>query len=364
MVTAMNAALQQMLGDGSKAGFGQRLVDVIDPQDRLKTERLLAELFEGKLEILQADSRSTGKNGRAMHWTAWRVSEPFSGIGPVLAIAECSGGGAAGEDRAASDNHLQIVGRMAGGVAHDFNNLLTGMLLHCDLLMASLEPGHRARKHVEEIRSVGLETSALVRQLLAVARPAAVQPHLLLLNDVVERVRSLLLRLIGEDIRIEFHLDPSLSLVRADATQAQQVLLNLALNARDAMPEGGEIRIETRNCRLEALDAGGSRGERLFLPCVLLAVEDSGCGMDAATQEHMFEPFFTTKAGKGTGLGLATVHEIVTTSGGIVSVRSQPGRGTRITVLLPAAVAVPESEGLAEQISESESLLHQEGQTP
>ena len=365
MVTAMNAALERMLGDQAtlKIGSGLCLVDVIDPQDRLKTEGLVADLFAGRLEMLRADSRSARKNGQPVRWTAWRTSAPL-GIGPVLVIAECLESSPASEGCAVWSDRLQIVGRMAGGVAHDFNNLLTGMLLHCDLLMASLEPGHRARKHVEEIHKVGLETSALVRQLLAIARPATVRPDLISLNDVVERNRSLLVRLIGEDIHVEFHLDPDISLVRIDTTQAQQVLLNLALNARDAMPDGGQIVIETRNRKLEALDDGVSRSERLSLPCVLLSVEDNGCGMDAATQERMFQPFFTTKAGKGTGLGLATVHDIVSRSGGIVSVQSELGRGTRITVLLPAVVVVQESNGVVQQISEGESLFHEEGQTP
>ena len=234
------------------------------------------------------------------------------------------------------------MGRLAGGVAHDFNNLLTGVLLYCDLLMASIEPGHRARKYADEIRKAGVQASGLVRQLLAITRPPDFQPRLLSLNEVAEGMRNLLVRLIGENIELQFLLDPNLGLLKVDPTQIQQILLNLVLNARDAMPAGGgRILVETRNCRLQALTESvlGS-STHASLPCALLVVEDNGKGMDASTQAHMFEPFFTTKAGKGTGLGLATVHEIVSSNGGLIHVSSEVARGTRVSAVLPLA---PES---------------------
>lgn len=241
---------------------------------------------------------------------------------------------------------LESVGRLAGGVAHDFNNLLTGVLLYCDLLMA-LQPEDRVRKYVEEIRNAGIQATGLVRQLLTVARPATCDPCLVSLNDIAEGMRNLLVRLIGENIELQFRLNPNLGLVRMDPTQAQQILLNLVLNARDALPGGGRITVETRNCHIQivadqiAAEPGSSAGGVAALPCVLLVVEDNGAGMDAATQSHLFEVFFTTKpTGKGTGLGLATVHDIVTSNGGLIHVDSAPARGTRITVLLPL---VPEA---------------------
>jgi signal transduction histidine kinase len=236
---------------------------------------------------------------------------------------------------------LEAMGRLAGGVAHDFNNLLTGILLYCDLLMANIEPGHRARKYADEIRKAAMQSSGLVRQLLSIARPTQSQPRLLSLNEVAEGVRNLLLRLIGENIELQLRLDPDLGLVKMDPTQAQQILLNLVLNARDAMPHGGKVVIETRNCKLEVLTESvlGS-GSAASLPCALMVVEDNGSGMDAATRAHAFEPFFTTKAGKGTGLGLVTVHDIVSSNGGLIHLDSTVGKGTRITVLLPL---VPET---------------------
>ncbi len=231
---------------------------------------------------------------------------------------------------------LESVGRLVGAVAHDFNNLLTGILLYCDLLLA-LKPDERACKYTEEIRNAGLQAAGLVRQLLAVARPSNGDSVPLSLNEIAEGMRSLLDRLIGEDITLHFRLDPTLGWVKMDPTQAQQVLLNLALNARDALPTGGEIVVSTRNCKIQVLtDAPPGAGPVTSLPCALFMVEDNGSGMDAATQARVFEVFFTTKpAGKGTGLGLATVHDIVTANGGLIHVDSAPDRGTRVTVLLP-----------------------------
>src|SRR5579862_4517258 len=204
---------------------------------------------------------------------------------------------------------LEAVGRLAGGVAHDFNNLLTGILLYCDLLISSIEPSHRARKYADEIRKASMQASGLVRQLLSIARPPNFQPRLLSLNEIAEGMRNLLARLMGENIELKFCLDPNLGLIKIDPTEVQQVLLNLVLNARDAMPRGGVISVETHNCKIQALtesDLGTSA--RACLPCALLMVQDNGSGMDDSTRDHMFEPFFTTKADKGTGLGLATVH--------------------------------------------------------
>jgi two-component system, cell cycle sensor histidine kinase and response regulator CckA len=230
---------------------------------------------------------------------------------------------------------LEAVGRLTGGVVHDFNNLLTGILLYCDLLMTDLKPGDRAHKYAEEIRGAGLQASGLVKQLLSIVRPAQSGCGLISLNDVSEGMRNLLFRLIGENIELEFHLDSNLGLVKMDHTQAQQVLLNLILNARDAMPAGGRITVAASNCKVQVLAENHSGAVPTALPCALLVVEDNGSGMDAATRDHLFEAFFTTKSEKGTGLGLATVHEIVTRSGGLIYVDSTPGRGTRMSVLLP-----------------------------
>jgi signal transduction histidine kinase len=271
-----------------------------------------------------------------MRWTVWRVAKMNSENDCVLAVAEDLPIISAAEQRLRQVERLETVGRLAGGLAHDFNNLLTGVLLYCDLLMASIDPGHRARKYAEEIRKAGMQASGLVRQLLTIARPSSSQPQLLSFNEIAEGMRNLLVRLIGETIDLNFSLDANLGLVKMDPTQAQQILLNLVLNARDAMPRGGQITVETRNCRIEVLtDLRLASGRAVPLPCALFVVTDNGNGMDAATRAHLFEPFFTTKGNKGTGLGLATVHDIVSSNGGLIHVDSTPGEGTRVNVLMP-----------------------------
>jgi len=268
---------------------------------------------------------------------------------------------------------LESVGRLAGGVAHDFNNLLTGVLLYCDLILA-VDSDDRVRRYATEIRNAGIQASGLVRQLLAVAKPTKGDPRQLSLNQIAEGLHNLLARLIGENIELRFRLSPSLGPVRMDPTQAQQIMLNLVLNARDALPSGGQITVETSNCRLQILSestgaektakdrssvaASSSASPVASLPCVLLVVEDNGAGMDAATQSHLFEAFFTTKpAGKGTGLGLATVHDIVTGNGGLIHVESAITRGTRITVLLPHILQAAQDSKPIREPQEIEGVL-------
>ena len=319
-ITARNPALEQLLG--GKAGFPQSLsfADLVNPADRAAAERLLGELFEHQRDSFQIDSQTTDTNDRLVRWTAWRVPGTNGNPDYALASAEDAPRDREAEQRLRRAERLEAVGRLAGGVAHDFNNLLTGVLLYCDLLMATLEPGHRVRKYAEEIRKAGMQATGLVRQLLAVARPTTSEPRLLSLNEIADGMRNLLARLIGENIELKFQLDPNLGLVKTDPTQVQQILLNLVLNARDAMPAGGQITVETSNCRVQVLTEAPSGASTALLPCALFVVADNGSGMDATTRAHLFEAFFTTKAGKGTGLGLATVYEIVTSNGGLIHV--------------------------------------------
>jgi signal transduction histidine kinase len=252
---------------------------------------------------------------------------------------------------------------MTGGVVHDFNNLLTGVMLYCDLLLSSLDGRDRRRRYADEIRSAIMQATGLVQQLLVFARPHGTSARDLSLNEIVRATHGLLTRLIGENIALELQLDPELKAVYIDQAQAQQILLNLVLNARDALPEGGRITVETSNCKFQPLaeaKAGTPTGARPQLgsaafPCVLLAVSDNGHGMNAETRQRIYEPFFTTKnAGKGTGLGLTTVRSIVSTNRGLIHFESEPGRGTRVMILLhpashsagnvPADMVRPDSE--------------------
>lgn len=334
-VTALNAVCEQMLGIGPGTTPSLRLADLVQTENSSESEVLVATFLDGKRESFQIEAKNAGCNGQPNRWNVWRARE-LNGSDCILAVAENLPSVPAAEQRLRQAERLEAIGRLAGGVAHDFNNLLTGVLLYCDLLMASIEPGHRARKYADEIRKAGMQATGLVRQLLAVARPASAQPRLLSLNEIAEGMRNLLVRLIGENIELQLRLDPNLGLIKMDPTQAQQILLNLALNARDAMPRGGQIAVETRNCRVEILtDSALGSCSTASVPCALFVVEDNGNGMDDSTRAHAFEPFFTTKAGKGTGLGLATVHDIVSTNGGLIHLDSKAGHGTRISVLLP-----------------------------
>jgi two-component system, cell cycle sensor histidine kinase and response regulator CckA len=230
---------------------------------------------------------------------------------------------------------MEAIGNLAGGVAHDFNNLLAVILGCSDLVLDALTPEHPAAKKVEMIRKAGASAADLTRQLLAFSRQQMQQPRVLDLAEIVRRSEVLLRRLIGENIEITISPDPSLGCIKADPGQIEQVLVNLAVNARDAMPQGGRLTIEARNCEL---DDSYKDKHQPVIPgrYIMLAVEDTGCGMDADTQSRIFDPFFTTKElGKGTGLGLATVYGIVKQSGGYIWVYSELNKGTTFKVFLP-----------------------------
>jgi signal transduction histidine kinase len=227
---------------------------------------------------------------------------------------------------------LEAIGRLVSGVAHDFNNLLTGIVLCSDLLLAGLEKESRLRRYAQEIRTAGSQGASLIRQLMEVAAPHVIEAHLLSINDVILGMRNLLDRLIGENIQLITEFADDLELVNADSAQIQQIVLNLVLNARDAMPNGGQIVICTRNKSVRMAEEHFSTVE--------LEIRDTGCGMHATTRARVFEPFFTTKEpGKGTGLGLSTVLSIAQKLKGTVEIESDPGQGTTLTVRLPAAPA-------------------------
>lgn len=230
---------------------------------------------------------------------------------------------------------MEAIGELAGGVAHDFNNLLAVILGCAEVVLDTLPPDHAAAKKVEMVRQAASSAADLTRQLLAFSRQQMLQPRVLNLKEVIDKIQGLLRRLIGENIEVRVSLEPSLGCVKADPGQIEQVLLNLCVNARDAMPKGGRLTIAARNVELD----DSFRNERPVVvpgPYVMLAVEDTGCGMNRETQARIFDPFFTTKeVGKGTGMGLATVYGIVKQSGGYIWVYSELNKGTVFKTYLP-----------------------------
>jgi len=246
------------------------------------------------------------------------------------------------EDQLRQAQKMEAIGRLAGGVAHDFNNLLTAIIGFTDLIGERLDPRDPTADDIREIRKAGDRATALTRQLLAFSRKQFLNPSVLDVNETVSGLIHMLPRVIGEHIETTTRLAPNLLRVWADASQMDQVLVNLVLNARDAMPAGGRLTIETASLEV---DEERLRAEQLALEpgrYVMLVVTDTGIGMDRSTRARAFEPFFTTKAkGKGTGLGLATVYGIVEQSGGGIALDTAPGRGTAIRIYLPVTSARP-----------------------
>jgi signal transduction histidine kinase len=262
---------------------------------------------------------------------------------------------------------LEAVGRLASGVAHDFNNMLTAITGYGEMLRNGFKPGDPMRDDVDEILGAAQRAATLTRQLLAFSRQSVLQPRLILMNDVVRGIYNMLTRIVGSKIDFRTSLDPDLGLVKADPSQIEQVILNLCVNARDAMPQGGTLELTTCNVDMDA-DASRDAGIEKPGSYVMIAVTDSGVGMDAETRVRIFEPFFSTKpAEMGTGLGLATVYGIVKQSGGDIWVYSEVGRGTTFKVFLPRAdeplgseVAAMSTRGAAPRGSETILLADDE----
>ncbi|MEO8194242.1 MAG: PAS domain S-box protein [Gemmatimonadales bacterium] len=255
---------------------------------------------------------------------------------------------------------MEAVGRLAGGIAHDFNNILTAMRSYCNFLLEDLPENHDSRREAVGINKAVDHAATLTRQLLAFSRRQIMQPRVMNLNDTVRDVDQMLRRLLGADVQLATSLEPSLGMTSVDPGLIEQVLVNLAVNARDAMPSGGSLRIETANAALD--DAYMKQHAAEPGEYVMIAMRDTGVGMDRATQARIFEPFFTTKEnGKGTGLGLAMVYGIVKQSGGYVWVYSEPGQGTTFKVYLPRMEMVdstPRAEALAfSSAAGSETIL-------
>lgn len=327
-VTTWNPAMERILGS-SVLSSQPHLSDLVCGKNGTGGAAVVSEFLSGERDSLQLEGLEVGQSGESLRWNAWRCVDRDNSQGIFLAA-----------DYDPSKKHssrqadrFEVMGRLTGGVVHDFNNLLTGVLLHCDLLLATLGPAERARRYAEEIRNAGFQASGLVQQLLSLGKPTGTA-EALSLNDLAEGMRNFLVPLVGENIELSLRLDRNLGMVNMDTAQAQQILLNLVLNSRDALSGGGRITVETWDCKLQLLGGPNFSGKPP-LRCALFMVTDNGSGMDTETREHLFEPFFTTKSGRGTGLGLTTVRDIVTYLGGLIHVESRAGKGTRVSVLLP-----------------------------
>jgi len=335
-ITAVSSAAERTLGYPPGECVGLSALEFVHPDDRAEAERWL-----DAVNATPASTRSQAptefrvrrRDGR------WRTVEPTatsfvdaSGVRRELVLARDV------TDRRLLERQLQraqkseAIGNLAAGIAHDFNNVLTAIVGWSDALIQALPDATPALGYAREIREASQHAADLVTHLLAIRRDERPQAGPLNLNDVVIRAAPLFRRLLGQRVECMLRLTPGVGLIRADATQMEQVLLNLSLNARDAMPEGGVLTIETAVATLAADEIPGCEAGAY----VRLTVRDTGTGMDADTRARVFEPFFTTKgAGQGTGLGLSIVNGIVRQSAGAVTVESAPGQGTTFRVFLP-----------------------------
>jgi two-component system, cell cycle sensor histidine kinase and response regulator CckA len=334
--------LCRLLGVEQDRLLGTSIDALLHPDDAA-TERAGRErLLRGETRTVDLETRCQRPDGRSL-WMYLNASvvqgaegEPLYLLLYLRDVTERK----SLEDQLRQAQKMEAVGQLAGGIAHDFNNLLTAILGSTELLLADTPPADPRRVDMHEISRSAHRAATLVRQLLAYSRKQVLQPRLVNLNAIVHEMGAMLRRVVGERIALELDLDPALGHVTADPGQLEQVIANLGVNARDAMPDGGTLTITTANVSGTGIPAAADEGLPTGGPLVALAVADTGTGMEEQVLARLFEPFFTTKElGRGTGLGLATVYGIVRQSGGHIQVSSRPGEGSSFTVYLPRAGA-------------------------
>jgi PAS domain S-box-containing protein len=356
IVLTWNHGAERIFGYSAEEAAGRSILFLSPPGAPLESLTLM-ERIERADTVEPFETVRVKKDGMHIH-VAMTLSSIRNSDGQVVGISTVARDVTDSknlEEMLRQAQKMEAVGQLAGGVAHDFNNLLGVILGYTGLLLDRLSPGNPCRKGIEEIQKAGDRAALLTRQLLAFSRKQVLQPKVLDLNTVVAGTEKLLQRLIGEHIELRVILNPALGRVKADSGQLEQIIMNLAVNARDAMPAGGELTIETSNVNVGGEYAAWHPAERLG-PHIVLSVTDTGCGMDTKTKDRIFEPFFTTKEfGKGTGLGLSTVYGIVKQSGGAVRVYSEVGIGTVFKIYLPCV------DPILENASPGDSLEKVEG---
>jgi PAS domain S-box-containing protein len=355
---------KSMLGyaDDELPGHYETWTGNLHPDDAEAVQKRMDGYLKREFEDYEIEYRMRHKDG-SYRWILARgvalfddSGEPYRVAGSHSDITERKYAEEAlrkSEEQLLLSQKLESVGRLAGGIAHDFNNMLTAINGYSDLILRQIEESNPLRRNVEEIKKAGDRSAALTQQLLAFSRKQILKPEILNINQTVADISTLLERLIGEDVSLMTLLDYDVREVKVDPGQLSQVILNLAVNSRDAMPKGGTLTIETRNVSFDEHSARAHFGAKVG-EYVMLSVSDTGVGIDEETMKHLFEPFFTTKEiGRGTGLGLATVYGIVKQSEGYITVESRPGAGATFRVYLPRAEAAagPFDEEHAEAIS-------------
>ena len=345
-VTAWNPSAERIFGYTRDEAMGQHASFIVPPQFRQHVTQVWQGLLKQSGGERSANDNIT-KNGRhiSCEWYNTPLVDDSGRVLGVASLAQDVTERVALEERLRQSQKMEAIGRLAGGVAHDFNNLLTVILGYTQIMADGVPPGSRMAESTGQIKSAAERAAGITRQLLAFSRKQVLSPRIINLNDTMMNLDSLLRRLIGEDIEVLTVPESDLGSVKADPGQIEQVLMNLALNARDAMPNGGKLTLETANAQL---DASYASEHQPISPgrYVMLAVSDTGEGMSPEVQARIFEPFFTTKeVGKGTGLGLSTVYGIVKQSGGYIWVYSEPDRGTTFKIYFPCVDQDAESLG-------------------
>jgi PAS domain S-box-containing protein len=341
-VLTWNRAAEALYGWRAEEIIGRPLPTIgqdVEDHGRLRDRVLRGEALRG-VEVTRRRKDGTSVNVSLsvapLHDAAGQVTGILSIAADVTELRQLEG-----QYRQAQK--MEAVGRLAGGIAHDFNNLLTAIIGTTSLVLEDLGLESRARLDIQEIEKAAKRAAGLTRQLLIFSRQQVLEPRALDLNALVANLEKMLYRLIGEDVELVTKPAAALGAVRADPGQIEQAIVNLVVNARDAMPQGGRLTIETAEVELDRGYVAGHVPTQPG-PYVLLAISDTGVGMDGATKARLFEPFFTTKEpGRGTGLGLATVYGIVKQSGGYVWAYSEPGHGTTFKIYLPRVAETPEA---------------------